>query len=167
MNYQNSSRFIFFKSTNWLSDCNCCSSSVVVAPSGEIQHLIRAIYAKRFRVHLSASSPAGSGRKQCGEFIMQMASVSGSVQQAATASHDQTCDVALKSSLHEWKDPCRQTHPCTWETLSEQVWPRGFVSSQNTIDTYSWLNKGLPCLDLSSPPVYRPVAPLEKGLPLW
>ncbi len=29
-------------------------------------------------------------------------SLSGSVQRAATVPHDQTCDVALKSSLHEW-----------------------------------------------------------------
>lgn len=29
-------------------------------------------------------------------------SLSGSVQRAATVPHDQTCDVPLKGSLHEW-----------------------------------------------------------------
>lgn len=38
-------------------------------------------------------------------------SPSGSVRRAATVPHDQTCDVALKSSLHEWMN-VSDTHTC-------------------------------------------------------
>lgn len=89
----------------------------------------------RRQVYLRASSPAGSGRKQCGEFIMQMISVGiCSASSYRTTWPNLWCRF---KKLFTWMDECilhtcrhahTETHTCTWEgiqssnsTLSEQA----------------------------------------------
>lgn len=98
--------------------------------------LNQTIYTKWFRVlslshslthtqiYLSVSSPAGSGRKQCGEFIMQIVSVSGSVQRAASTTWPNLWCCFKK--LFTWMDGHMQTYVQkraheSLSTLSEQA----------------------------------------------
>lgn len=79
------------------------------------------------QVYLRASSPAGSGRKQCGEFIMQMTSVRiCSVSSCLTTWLHWWCSLKKAFYVNEWLYGHRTLAPTPWarrssSSLSEQA----------------------------------------------